>query len=156
MPRRLVILLVLVAAGGGLWLARRSTAPAGGFSTPGECVDAYYAATRAGDVAAYLRCLGEPILAEERNASGDGLVERLRRQAQSVKGWAQAGEAVDGDRATVEIDEVRLTGTCRVRFGLRRGAGGWGVVAVDRGPERPAAVPYGTHIKDTDPGPPSR
>jgi hypothetical protein len=26
------------------------------------------------------------------------------------------------------------------------------VVAVDRGPERPADIPYGTHIKDAKPG----
>jgi hypothetical protein len=151
MSRRLLILLAVAALGGGLLLAvRRVGAPPAGFATPAACLDAYHVAGRAGDVAAYLRCLGEPLLTEERGVAPDVLAERLRRQAQPVKGWAQAREAVDGDRATVEIDEVRLTGTCRVRYSLRREGDGWRVVAVDRGPERPAAIPYGTHIKDVE------
>ena len=149
MTRRRLLLLVLAAAAGGLlWLARRDLATPAGFHSPNECIDAYYAATRAGDAAAYRRCLGGALAAEERGAAADVLAERLRQRA--VKGWGQAGATQDGDRAVIDVDEVRLTGTCRVRFELRRDAGGWRVVAVDRGPERPAAVPYGTHIKDVD------
>ena len=149
MSRRLLILLAVAALGGGLLLAvRRVGAPPAGFATQAACLDAYYAATRAGDAAAYRRCLGGALAAEERGAAADVLAERLRQRA--VKGWGQAGATQDGDRAVIDVDEVRLTGTCRVRFELRRDAGGWRVVAVDRGPERPAAVPYGTHIKDVD------
>jgi hypothetical protein len=148
MSRRLLPLLLLPACGGLLWLARRDAAAPAGFPTPSVCLDAYHDARRAGDAAAYLRCLGEPLLSEEQRVAPDVLAERLRREARPVKGWAQAGEESSGDAATVTIEEVRTTGTRQVRFGLRRDGGGWRVVAVDTGPERPAAVPYGTHIKD--------
>jgi hypothetical protein len=145
----MLILFVLAAAGGGLLVGgRRTGSPPGGFPTPAAAIDALYDATVAGDAAAYLRCLDEPLLAHERGVAPGVLAELLRWQTQGMRGRGNAGEVVDGDRATVEVDEVFATGTRRVRFTLARGAGGWLVVAVDRGPERPAAIPYGTHIKD--------
>jgi hypothetical protein len=151
MSRRLLPLILLPVCGGLLWLARRETAAPAGFPTPAACVAAWHDARRAGDVAAYLRCLGEPLRADEQHVPPDVLAERLRRESRPVKGWAQAGDELTGDTATVLIDEVRPTGTSRVRFGLRRDADGWRIVAVAAGPERPAAVPYGTHVKDVDP-----
>jgi hypothetical protein len=151
MPRRLLPLILLPVCGGLIWFARRDAAAPAGFPTPAACVAAYCDACCAGDVAAYLRCLGEPLRSDERHAAPDMLAERLRREARPVKGWAQAGEELAGDTATVLIDEVRPTGTSRVRFGLRRDTGGWRIVAVAAGPERPAAVPYGTHVKDVEP-----
>jgi hypothetical protein len=152
MPRRLLLLLLVPLCASLLWLARRDAAAPAGFPTPASCLDAYHGARRAGDVATYLRCLGEPLLSEERRVTADVLAERLRREARPVKGWAQAGEELNGDTAAVMIDEVRTTGTSRVRYVLKRDRAGWRIVAVDAGPERPAAVPYGTHIKDVGPG----
>jgi hypothetical protein len=145
---------VLLALGAALLLlvvALHRPGGRGGFATPGECLDAYAAARQDGDAEGYLHCLVEPLrqALRERYPDPEGLSGALREETAGVKGWVQASApAVEGDVALAEVDEVRTDGVRRLHFRLERSGGGWLVAGVDAPRGRPAAVPYGTHVKD--------
>ena len=135
---------VAVIAAAAWWTARPS-----GYATPGECLDAYYDASSAGDAVRYLGCLAEPLRTETRRRfAGDAdLVPAVRSGAAGLKNRVQQGDgAADGADRIVEVEEVRIPGIRRVRFRLRLTGGSWLIAAIETGPEAPADVPYGTHM----------
>jgi hypothetical protein len=48
------------------------------------------------------------------------------------------------------VAAVRVPGVHRLHFRLEHSGGGWLVAGVSSPQARPAAVPYGTHVKDAD------
>jgi hypothetical protein len=135
-----------------------SRVPAG-FATPAECVEAYSEASRSGNVAKFLNCLGEPLRseAEGRRAQSKDLAETLRRSAQDVKSWVQCLEpVVEGSTVRVDVDEVRTAGTRRIRFHLQRTGRGWLINRIDPPRDMPVTIPYGTHIRDVAEEPPTK
>jgi hypothetical protein len=150
--RRLRLVLIGVVSAAGL-LALALSRPTGrqGFATPGECLEAYRGASETGDAARYLRCLAEPLRSRTRQhfPEPERLAEALRQDMEGVKGWVvTSAPAVEGDTARAEVDVVRQDGVRRLRFHLERSGGGWLVAGVGSPQARPAAVPYGTHVKD--------
>ena len=143
--RRVVLLLVLTLALMALavsWSRRpRETV----FATPADCLEALREASTAGDVGRYLSCLDEPLRSEKRRSLRPA---DLRRDMEGVKGWSQSDPVVRGSAATVEVDQVRVQGTSRVRFRLERSDRGWLIVGIDRPTEIPPPVRYGTHISE--------
>jgi hypothetical protein len=147
---RLALIAVASAAGLGLLALYR---PAGreGFTTPAECVEAYGTASKGGDVEQYLRCLAEPLRSRTRQHFPETgrLAEALRQDMEGVKGWVVASTpAVEGNTAAADVDVVRQDGVRRLHFRLERSGGGWLVAGVSSPQARPAAIPYGTHVKD--------
>jgi hypothetical protein len=154
MKRSRVILLtslaVVLAVAAVWWSQRRS-----GFASPGECLDAYYEALLSGDAAKYEACLGDDLRAETRRryASDAELGSALRMGAADLKNYVRQGDGTtDGADRKVTVEEVRASGVRRVRFRLRPGGDTWRIVGIDRGPETPAAVPYGTHVSKVPAG----
>jgi hypothetical protein len=140
--RRLVIGLVLLLAVVALVLYGRSKSPQG-FTTPGDCLDAYRDASKDGDVARYLSCLGEPLRsAKQQSVSAADLI----REMDGVKGWSRHEPVIRDRTADVEVDLVRKTGIFRLGFRLQRAEYGWLIVALDGPHERPSQVPYGTPV----------
>src|SRR5438128_10368650 len=85
MVRVLVLTLALLAL--ALWGSPSRT----GYGTPSACLDVYGEARRAGDVAKYRSCLGEPLRSEmeRRFADADAWAEFLRESVKEVKSWVQ-------------------------------------------------------------------
>jgi hypothetical protein len=141
----LAIVLIVAAV---WWTPRRT-----GHATPRACLDAYYEAWVAGDTTRYLACLGEPLATDTRRhwTSDAALGETLRTGAADLKNRVQHGDASGaGADCTVAVEEVRTSGVRRVQFRLRRVGGSWSIIGIDAGPEKPAAVPYGTHISKVE------
>lgn len=157
-PQRLRAVLVLVVALGLVALAVRWSAGRRGFATPADCLEAYGAACLAGDVAGYLSCLGEPLRSETRQCFADDqeLAEWLRQTMKDVKSWTQLLAPVAGSGAEVDVDEVRASGTRRLRFHLEHSGQGWLIVGIEQPRAVPTAVPYGTHISKVPEGPPPK
>src|SRR5262245_57511610 len=84
----LAVLTVAVLAGVLLW---RQRGPAG-FASPADCVEAYRDACLAGDVTAYLGCLGEPLRSQRRDLTR---ADDLKRALDGVVGWAQLDPVID-------------------------------------------------------------
>jgi hypothetical protein len=143
--RRVTVLLAVTLAVLALavWWPRRP-GPAG-FATPADCLDALREASAAGDVGCYRDCLGEPLRSQKQHTLRPA---DLRRDMEGVKGWGQLEPVVRGPAATVEVDQVRVQGTSRVRFRLERSDRGWLIVGIDRPTEIPPPVRYGTHISE--------
>src|SRR5262245_48930277 len=137
-----------VLAGVLLW-SRREPA---GFASPAACVEAYRDACLAGDVAAYLDCLAEPLCSQRRPTARP---DDLKRELDRVVGWAQHEPVAEGDEAHVDVDLTRREGTQRVRFRLRR-AGGWLIASVEAPRPVPAVIPHGTHVSEAPEGPAPR
>jgi hypothetical protein len=150
--RGLRLMLALAAAAVLLGLALYHPFGREGFATPAACLDAYAAARQDGDAERYLRCLAEPLRAAARQRFPDNarLAESLREETAGIKGWVQASApVVQGSVAQAAVDEVRADGVCRLHFRLERSGGGWLVAGVATSRARAAAIPYGTHVKDT-------
>jgi len=142
--QRLVIILLLATGllGSALLFSRSSSQ--GGFATPGECVEAYGEALKAGDVDKYLNCLGEPARGQVA-----GRAESLRRDAAGLVAWVQIGEPrVEESVASVEVDEVRKDATRRTRFRLEHSSHGWLIVDIEPVKEAPAPIRHGTHVSE--------
>jgi hypothetical protein len=157
--RWLRVALALVAAAVLLAVALYRPGGRGGFTTPAACLDAYEAARKDGDAEGYLRCLAAPLRAQVRQRFPDPaqLSGALRADAEGVKHWVQpSAPAVQGNMAEADADEVRSDGVRRLHFRLECSGGGWLVAGVDAPRARAAAIPYGTHVKDTpdEPEPP--
>jgi hypothetical protein len=152
--RRLrLVLIALVSAAGLVAVALYRPTGGQGFATPGECVEAYRVASEKGDAGRYLRCLAGPLRSrtEQHFPDSGRLAEMLRQDMEGVKGWVvTSAPAVERDTARAEVDVVRQDGVRRLQFRLERAGGGWLVAGVSAPQARPAAVPYGTHVKDTD------
>jgi hypothetical protein len=148
-PLRAVILVaatLCLLAAAVFWSQRTGTACA---ATPAECLDQYYEAGRAGDVRRYLSFLAEPYRSQvrQRYADDDTLSAALRRDMKDVKSWVQiAGPVEEESSARVEVDEVRATGTRRLRFHLLQAGSGWLIVAVDPPRDMPTPIRYGTPV----------
>jgi hypothetical protein len=136
------LLLVIAAVSAAIWWLARPN----GFATPQKCVEAYRDALVSGNDRDYLDCLGEPLRSEVRGRLAD---PALRRSAEGLKGWTQLEPEIDGARASIFVDEIRTTETCRTRFRLERSGQGWLIVGIDAPRTLPQAVPYGTHISKT-------
>jgi hypothetical protein len=150
--RWLRVALALAAAAFLLGVVLYRPGGRGGFATPAECLDAYEAARKDGDAERYLRCLAEPLQAQVRQRFPHPvqLAESLRADMEGVKHWVQpAAPDVQGNVAEADADEVRPDGVRRLHFRLERSGGGWLVAGVDAPRARAAAIPYGTHVKDT-------
>jgi hypothetical protein len=146
------VALAVVAAAVVVAVALYRPGGRGGFATPAACLDAYEAARKDGDAEGYLRCLAEPLRAEVRQRFPDPaqLAGALRADTEGVKHWVQpSAPVVRGTVAEADADEVRPDGVRRLHFRLERSGGGWLVVGVDAPRARAAAIPYGTHVKDT-------
>jgi hypothetical protein len=138
--------LLAVAAVGGLILAlllARPAAPAAGFATPADCLDAYREASRGGDVTGVLNCLAEPLRSREQAGI---TAASVRRPLAGVKNWTLRDPVVEEAAATVDVELVRQSGKSLVRFHLRRGATGWLISAIDPPKELPVKIPYGTPV----------
>jgi hypothetical protein len=143
----LVALTGLALAGAVAWALRPRVAS--GYATPGECLEAYREACRAGDAVRYRRCLGDPLRSEVRQTYPDdaALAEALRREAEGLKGWVEVGPPDEqGERATASVEEVRETGQRPLSISLERSQDGWLVVGVERGAEQVPDVRYGTRV----------
>jgi hypothetical protein len=138
--RRLLVAMGLILALGALVLYGRPRSSQG-FATPGECLDAYRDASKEGDVARYLSCLGEPLRSEKQQAV---TAADLIRGMQGVKGWSRHEPVIREEMADVDVDLVRQSGTYRLSFRLQRVNHGWVIVALDGPHERNSPVPYGT------------
>jgi hypothetical protein len=139
------LLVVLIAAA----LAVRWMAGTRGFATPTECIEAYREASLAGDVPRYLDCLAEPLRARMLNRFADPqrLGMAIKEPMQDIKNWGQSVERTEGEpTAFVNVDEVRATGTRRVRYHLEQTGRGWLISAIDPPREVPTPIPFGTHI----------
>src|SRR5438132_13567826 len=104
MVRVLVLTLALLAL--SLWWSPSRS----GYVTPSACLDTYGEASRAGDVAKYRSCLGEPLRSamERRFADANAWAEFLRGSMQDVKSWVQLLDPqIDGSAARVDVEEVR-------------------------------------------------
>jgi hypothetical protein len=143
--RRMALLLALTLAVLALavWWSRRPQET--GFATPADCLGVLREACAEGDVGRYLGCLGEPLRSQKQ---GSLRPADLRRDMEGVKGWSQLEPVVRGSAATVEVEQVRMEGTSRVRFRLERSDRGWLVVGIDRPTEIAPPIRYGTHVRD--------
>lgn len=128
------------------WSPRRQA----GFASPAECVAAFGEAYKDGDAERYLNCLAEPLRSQVRRQYADmrELSQSLHRESKDTVSWAQTAGGNEGRRAFVEVDEVRPSGTRRLRFRLERDRGGWRIAAIETPRDIPTAIPYGTHVKD--------
>jgi hypothetical protein len=142
--RRLVFLLVLSLGLAALIVSELPRRPSG-FATPADCLDAYRDASKDGDVARYLSCLGEPLRSEKERALNRA---NLLRTMEDIKGWTRLDPVVSQSAAYVDVDQVRTSGTARVRIHLQRYGGGWLIVSVDAPKDVPAPVRYGTHVSE--------
>ena len=147
MKRRRLVLLLVVGLGLAALLVYGPPRRPTGFATPADCLDAYRDASKDGDMARYLRCLGEPLRSEQQRTLDS---DALRRRLEDVKGWTRLEPVIQELSAYVDVDQVRTSGTARVRFHLQRvdQGQGWLIVRVDAPKEVPAPVPYGTHVSE--------
>src|SRR5207244_3157307 len=85
-----------------------SSGGAARFTTPEACLDAFRDAKAAGNAAAYLRCLREPLRSETRRKYRDEqeMSEAIREEMKDVKSWA-VQERPDGQAAkgTTTVEE---------------------------------------------------
>ena len=142
--RRLVLILLLATGllAPLLFFSRSSSRTR--FATPAECVEAYGEALKGADVEGYLNCLGEPARGQ---AVADA--ETWRRTGTGLVAWVQVGEPqVEGEAASMEVDEVRKDVTRRTRFRLERSSHGWRIVSIEPVKEAPAPIRYGTHVSE--------
>ena len=150
--KRLRLVLIAMASAAGLLLLALYRPPGRqGFATPAECVEVYGTASKSGDGERYLRCLAEPLRSRTRQHFPEPgrLAEALRQDMDGVKGWVVASApVVEGSAAKVDVDVVRQDGVRRLHFRLERSGDGWLVAGVSSPQARPAAIPYGTHVKD--------
>lgn len=122
---------------------------AGRFTTSEACLDAFRDAKSAGNAAAYLRCLGEPLRSETRENYRDeqemGLA--IREEVKGVKSWG-VKERPDSEakKGTAIIEEVYASGVREFRLEMERAGEGWLIVAIESGKKRPASLPYGTVV----------
>ena len=147
--KRVRISALISATAGLLALAVFWSLRPAGFTTPAACLDAYREATRAGNVEGYLRCFAEPLRAEIQRQQTDRkrLAESLRQEMKDVKTWVQLPDSESEEStAQVNVDEVRIHGTRRLRFRLRHLSNGWLIVGIDLPKLVPAGIPYGTHV----------
>jgi hypothetical protein len=119
-----------------------------GFATPAACLEAYREACQVGDLERYWNCLAEPLRVQitEQHPNLTELADSLRRDMRQVKTWVQRLDAPAQSIAQVDVDEVRLDGSRRVRFHLQMIGTGWLIVGIDEPKGVPAGVPYGTHV----------
>lgn len=139
-----LLLTLVVLALAVYWSPR----PAG-YATPTECLNAYWEAGQAGDVARYRSCLGEPLRSamEQRFPDAAAWAEFLRASVKDIKSWVQLLDSqIQGPAARVDVEEVRLAGKRRLRFHLAHSGSGWLIVAIEQPQEVPALIPYGTHV----------
>jgi len=115
-----------------------------GFATPADCVDAYINASKDGDVAKYLECLGEPLSSEKRRVTS----QDLQRGMEGVGTYARIGDnpVIKDSMASVDVEKVRRTGTTPVKFRLENSGKGWLIVGIEEGKEVPSAIRYGTRV----------
>jgi len=125
-----------------------------GYTTPAECVDSYAAAARRADAAGLLKCLGEPLRSELQRQGAElaGMAGNLQKEMKDVKSWVQCLEQLtDESNAVIDVDEVRASGTHRIRFHLERTSRGWLITAIDPPRDVPQTIPYGVHVRDASP-----
>jgi hypothetical protein len=149
-PILLSAVTLAVLAGALAWSLRsRSTR----YATPADCLEAYRAASLAGDAARFRGCLGEPLRSEVQRSYADdhSLADALRRDTTGIKNWVDLGPPeVHGDGAVAVVDEVRATGQRRLRFHLERSGSGWLIARVEKEDERAPEVRYGTRLGEDD------
>lgn len=147
-PRsQLRVVLSLVATltiGAFLLLWYRPTLPR--FATPASCLETYRDAARDGDAARFHTCLAEPL-----QADAAPLFAQAQRDLQPVRHWNQYAPEIDGDRATILVDQVRTDGMIhRIHYRLERFRSGWRVVAIGQAEFIRPPVRPGTHVNDTE------
>src|SRR5262245_44604670 len=98
----LPLLLAAVLTGAALWWY----ASPKGFATPQQCVEAYRDALAAGNDAAFLQCLAEPLRSEIHGRLAD---PAFRRSVDGLKGWTQLDPEIAGPQASILVDEIRAT-----------------------------------------------
>jgi hypothetical protein len=154
------ILALVVVTSIPLVLAISSSQRQAGFATPAACLDAYREASRAGNVKKYWNCLAEPLRSEMRRQrpNPQELAESLRREMRDVKTWVQLLESASAaSTVQVDVDEVRIEGSRRIRFYLQRSGAGWLIAGMEQPKLLPDGIPYGTHMSKTteesQPGP---
>jgi hypothetical protein len=153
-PYRRVVLVGLVTVGVLLlilYLSRSSGSVDGNasFATPDACLDAFRDARAEGDAGGYLRCLAEPLRSETRRkyANDVELGLAIRAEMKDVKSWAvTARPDIQSTNGTAIVEEVCASGVREVRLQLERSSDGWKIMAIDKGKERPASMPYGTTV----------
>jgi hypothetical protein len=143
MKRLLLPLLVVLALLAGViyWSARPR-----GFSTPGQCVEAYRDALAAGDQSRYMSCLAPPLRTQMQEEPEERFQANALRFKEHIKGWRQSVESEQDSTAAVLVNEVSVLGTVQRRYRLERSGSGWLIAAIEQGKEVPTPVPYGTHI----------
>jgi hypothetical protein len=113
------------------------------FPSPEACLDAYRDACKDGNWSRYLSCLGEPLRSERQLAA---TVETLHQEMEGIKSWTRLDPVVQNTTAYADVDQVRLSGTCRIRFHLQRAGPGWLIVGIDLPLEIPTPIRFGTHV----------
>ena len=144
---RMAILLVIVLGAGAL--AARLSLSSRGYATPAACMEAYREAILAGDAPRFLDCLAEPLRSQHNGRCVDSveMVGILKSKVHDVKAWGQSVQMQPGDSiAVVDVDEVRVHGTRRVRYRLEQTSRGWLIAEIGPPKDMPTEVPYGTHI----------
>ncbi len=142
--RMLTILAVTLAllAAALYWSGRQQQS---GFATPSDCIGAYRDASKEGDVAKYLNCLGEPLRSDKQRTITS---QDLLRDMEGVKSWGESKDApvIQDTVAYVNVDKVRPHGTTPIRFRLEKSGQGWLIVGIEQGNETKPAIPYGTRV----------
>ena len=142
--------LTLALLGGAIYWSR---IPAG-YTTPADCLESYAEAVRQADAARLQKCLSEPLRSElqKRGTDAGGLAAALQKEAKDIKSWVQCLEQLtDESNAVIDVDEVRSSGTRRIRFHLERTRRGWLITAIDPPKDIPQTIPYAVHIRDASP-----
>lgn len=132
-----------------LWLVFRSSATDGGCATPDECVQAYFLAVRAADTAAYLTCLetGYRAKVQQEYTMPEALADYLRLQGQDLHNVTQVEDPhIDGDRATVIVDQTFSSGQKRQKILLVKIGNSWYISGSEQAQTIPTDVPHGTHV----------
>jgi hypothetical protein len=145
--------ITIAVLAGALIRPHRPTWPTD-HATPDDCLAAFRDASLDGDAARYRRCLAGPLRAETDRLHGDDatLASALREARLGVKHWVESCRTEETpERVVALIDEVRPTGQRQLRVQLERLSTGWFITAIERGPERPAPVRYGTPAPDPQP-----
>jgi hypothetical protein len=129
-----------------LSLTRRGPA----FETPTQCLDAYYAAVRAGDVNGYLTTLGKDFRDREQKAGRPPGRTSVRQAGEGLKNWVQVAdpETIDDDKCWIDVDEQRVSGRQRLRYHFQKLNRSWYIDRIDPPKSLADPVKYGTHISD--------
>jgi hypothetical protein len=142
--KRLVVSAAVVGACvvSALFFFRSPGGPKG-FATPGECLDVYREASRAGDVSRCLDCLDDALRAEKKCRL---TAEKLRNDNVGVKSWTQVDPVVQNAVAHIDVDEIRPGDARRVRYHFKKTRGGWRIAKIDPPAALPGLIPYGTPV----------